>query len=109
MKSICPTAVMLLALLLVPAATAAARPCGFWVVDWCAWRATSSVPFALETMRAYYVPRTPACCACPLYWVGPREPYCYVPAVGDGFEPAEFDHLGQIPNDSLLEDTHAPR
>jgi hypothetical protein len=108
MKPICPAAVVLLALLLAPA-TAGARHCGFWVVDWSAWRTTSSVEFALETMHQYYVPRAPGCSACPSRWACQDELCCYAPETGDGFEPAAFEHLGQIPNDLLLEGAGASR
>lgn len=108
MKSISWTVVVLLALLLVPVPSASARQCGyqcgFWLVDWCAWRTTACVPFALETMRPYDVSRAPACGLPPLYWVSQCEPGCCEPQTSDGFEPAEFQHLGHIPNDMVVED-----
>lgn len=106
MRSVLRTAVVLFALF--PAAVASGSCSrGLWVVDWHAWWATTCAPFDLETMRAYYVPRTPACCGESLYWVGP--PCCCAPEISDGFEPSGFEHLGQIPNDLLLEDSRPSR
>ncbi len=111
MKSICLTFAATLVLLLSPAAKAAPPCCGFWLVDWDSWCMSAHVPFALEHMTPYYIPRTPPCYVTPRYWVDhcERGPCSYMPQVADGFEPAGFQRLGQIPNDQLLENLGTDR
>ena len=106
MRLLSLSAAVSLILLVSPAAKAAPPCCGFWLVDWQSWCTTAHAPFDLEQMIPYYVPRTPPCCVTPLYWVDPCacDGGCYMPQVADGFEPGGFEHLGQIPNDQLLDD-----
>lgn len=112
MKTFCLTVAATLVLSLASANRADAKPpcCGFWLVDWESWCTTAHAQFDLESMMPYYMPRTPPCCVTPRYWVDPCGcETCNAPQVSDGFEPAGFQHLGQIPNDSLLEDIRTER
>ena len=111
MKTICLTAAVTLALFLSTPTKAAPPCCGFWLVDWQSWCVTAHTPFALERRIPYYVPRTPPCCATPRYWVDHCDCRhgCYLPETVDGFEPGGFEHLGQIPNDQLLDEYRPTR
>ena len=84
---------------------------------WCAWSETWHAPYTLETpLRGYYIPRRPGCCSrefeaggcgCGVANAGcspagARYGWCYPPEAGVGFEPVQFERLGQVPNDMEL-------
>ena len=97
---------------------------GFWAI----LAPTRCSPIDLQ-LRPYYIPRTPAwrphdyrynvkepvpfcgCGPCCAIDVGscPAGGCSYPPEAAAGLDPGEFENLGQIPNDSLLEGTVAPR
>jgi hypothetical protein len=120
-----PPLVMLIFPVVVAVATLSTPSYGFWGYGgccgcqetWCAWSETWHAPYALETpLRGYYIPRTPGCCSrefeagtcgCGVANAGcstsgARYGWCYPPEAGVGFEPVQFERLGQVPNDMEL-------
>ena len=111
-----------LALLALSAAVAVA-PSGSLACDSamiCAWQRTWHGPYAPATpLRGYFVPRMPGRCDREVYSTGcdcagdslgsesavrfncpaPGPGWMYPPEAGIGFEPVQFQRLGQIPND----------
>ena len=86
----------------------------------CAWKRTWHAQYALATpLRPYFVPRLPGRCDREVYAAGcdcaggslyaesaapfncpaPGPGWMYRPEAGSGFEPVQFERLGQIPND----------
>jgi hypothetical protein len=88
--------------------------CG-WQETWSAWSQTWHGPNALETpLRGYFIPRMPGRCdrgylgdGCVEGVANPSDrrtcevnhACSYPPQAGVGFEPVEFERLGQVPND----------
>ena len=86
----------------------------------CAWKRTWHAQYAPATpLRGYFVPRMPGRCDREIYTSGcdcaggsldsesavpfncpaPGPGWMYRPEAGIGFEPVQFQRLGQIPND----------
>jgi hypothetical protein len=86
----------------------------------CAWKRTWHAQYAPATpLRPYFVPRLPGRCDREVYATGadcdggslyggaavtynypaPGPGWMYCPEAGIGFEPVQFQRLGQIPND----------
>ena len=104
----------------VPPSSHACDPEMIW-----AWKRTWHAPNALATpLRGYFIPRFPGRCDRAAYadgWscannLGCADPgmvhtdgmsqtprWDYAPRAGIGFEPVQFERLGQIPNDFGLE------
>jgi hypothetical protein len=97
--------------------------CGAYETStFCAWKRTWHGPNALATpLRGYYVPRMSGRCDRGDYaggWgcsgsedcdtghvksqVAPAAPRMYPPELCIGFEPVQFERLGQVPNDLEL-------
>jgi hypothetical protein len=89
----------------------------------CSWKRTWNAPYPLRTpLRGYFVPRLPGQCDyedCAGTWGCAASASCdtpariqaggmiphwmYPPESGIGFDPVQFERLGQIPNDFELE------